>query len=144
VLVAHDDDRDGARTLKLFAAVFLLCTAIGVAAHPEQWYIPFALVGVVLALVVPVAALGRVLDRLRRCPRCGRRGFTAVFESEKETPAGDQFLQVSRCGRCRLHRLECGVEAVDLDPHRWEQQLEEWEGRAAGPGAPADRGLRSE
>ncbi len=150
VMVAHDedDDRDGERTLKLFAAVFVLCTVVGVVAYRERWYIPIALVGAAVALAVAgvtVAIVGdKFQSRLRRCPRCARRGFATVFESEKEGLAGELFFHVRHCARCGLYRLECGPEVRDLDPGRWEKQVSEWLESSAEPAAAADRGLIGE
>ena len=126
--MARDDDRDGERTLKLFAATLLLCAAIGIAFRPDAWYVPFAFVGALLALAVAGVAVGRLWELLRRCPRCGRRGFTTVLESARDTPAGDREFQIDHCRRCGLYRLESGAEVRELDPDRWEEQLREWLG----------------
>jgi hypothetical protein len=118
---------DGKQTIVMIAGVFLGLLVFVTLLRPELWYVlPLLLAGLV-AFVIIVVAAGRLWEGLRRCPRCGRRGFVSILDSEKGSPEGDLFYQVVRCQHCDLYRLECGAEVRELDPELWWEQVQEWE-----------------
>jgi hypothetical protein len=116
------------RTLKYFAATFLLALVIAVCAHPSYWWVPLVIIGGFAALALTLLTVERLGDVLRRCPRCEKRGFACILEGERNTPDGDQFVSVLHCRQCELYRLECGAEVRELAPGRWFEEAAEWAG----------------
>ena len=110
----------------VLAAFTVVVTIIAVGGADRVWGMVAIMLLCLLSVVVGIVAVEDLVLRHRRCPRCEAQGFEALFEGEKETTDGDVFFAVVGCEHCGLRLLECGDEVVELDPDRWEAEMEAW------------------